>query len=46
MFAMIERFSRRDFARTGAAATLAALLPQGVFGDSAAKKKAVIHADS
>ncbi|MGA1995100.1 MAG: alpha-L-arabinofuranosidase C-terminal domain-containing protein [Bryobacteraceae bacterium] len=43
---MIERFSRRDFARTGAAATLAALLPQGVFGDSAAKKKAVIHADS
>lgn len=38
------RPTRRQFARTTAAASLAALLPQGVFGAPAAARKAVIHA--
>ncbi|HEY2013543.1 MAG TPA: hypothetical protein VGH38_08595, partial [Bryobacteraceae bacterium] len=37
--------TRRQFARTSAAASLAALLPQGVFGNTSATKKAIVHAD-
>ena len=42
---MSFRPTRRQFARTTAAASLAALLPQGVFSAPAASRKAVIHAD-
>jgi len=41
---MTSRTSRRQFARFGAAASLAALLPRGVFSQGSASKKAVIHA--
>jgi alpha-L-arabinofuranosidase len=42
---MALKLSRRQFARTGAAVSLAALLPRGVFSQSKAAKKAVVHAD-
>jgi len=42
---MSSNFTRRQFTRASAAASLAALLPQGVFGNTAATKKAVVHAD-
>ena len=38
-------FTRRQFARTTAAASLAALAPQGIFRAATAPKKAVVHAD-
>jgi alpha-N-arabinofuranosidase len=37
--------SRRQFARAGAAASLAALLPRGVVGNTSSAKKVVVHAD-
>ena len=37
--------SRRQFARVGAAASLAALLPRGVVGNTSSAKKVVVHAD-
>ncbi len=37
--------TRRQFARAGAAASLAALLPRGVVGNTASAKKVAIHAD-
>ncbi|MBZ5624809.1 MAG: alpha-N-arabinofuranosidase [Acidobacteriia bacterium] len=42
---MALNFTRRQFVRTGAAASLATWLPQGVFSNTSANKKAVIHAD-
>jgi alpha-N-arabinofuranosidase len=42
---MAPQFTRRQFARTTAAASLATLLPQGVFGNTTANKKAAILAD-
>ncbi|HYW46981.1 MAG TPA: alpha-L-arabinofuranosidase C-terminal domain-containing protein [Bryobacteraceae bacterium] len=42
---MASELNRRQFARTTAAASLAALLPQGVFSNTSAGKKAVVHAD-
>jgi alpha-N-arabinofuranosidase len=43
---MTTRISRRQFARTGAVASLAALLPRNVFSQgSAATKNAVVRAD-
>src|ERR1039458_5516626 len=39
-------FTRRQFARAGAAVSLASLLPRSVFSNTTATKKAVIHADS
>jgi alpha-N-arabinofuranosidase len=42
---MALNFTRRQFARTGAAVSLATLLPRGVFGNTSAAKKAVIRAD-
>jgi alpha-L-arabinofuranosidase len=42
---MNTNFTRRQFARAGAAASLAALLPRGVFSQGSASKKAEIHAD-
>jgi alpha-N-arabinofuranosidase len=42
---MASTFTRRQFARTAAAASLASLVPQGLFGNTAASKKAVVHAD-
>src|SRR5260370_22269327 len=42
---MALNLTRRQFARVGAAIPLAALLPRGVFGNTTAAKKAVIHAD-
>jgi alpha-N-arabinofuranosidase len=41
---MSSRLTRRQFARVGGAASLAALLPSGVFSQGAGSKKAVIHA--
>jgi alpha-L-arabinofuranosidase len=38
-------FTRRQFARAGTAAGLAAVLPQRVFGAPVAKRKAIIRAD-
>jgi alpha-N-arabinofuranosidase len=37
--------SRRQFARAGAAASLAALLPRGVVGNTSSAKKVVVYAD-
>jgi alpha-L-arabinofuranosidase len=42
---MKPNLSRRQFARAGAAASLASLLPRNVFSAETANKKAVIHAD-
>jgi alpha-N-arabinofuranosidase len=42
---MTFRVTRRQVVRTAAAASLAAMLPRGVVGNTAASKKAVIHAD-
>ena len=42
---MTTGFTRRQFARAGAAAGLAAVLPRGVFGAPAANRKAVIRAE-
>jgi len=42
---MTTGFTRRQFARAGAAAGLAAALPRGVFSAPAANRKAVIRAD-
>ena len=42
---MSTPFTRRRFAATGAAASLASLLPRGVFSQGTANKNAVIHAD-
>jgi alpha-N-arabinofuranosidase len=42
---MSYNLSRRGFARAGAVTTLSALLPRGIFSQSSASKKAVIHAD-
>jgi hypothetical protein len=39
-------FTRRQFARAGAAVSLAALLARGAFSNTTAAKKAVVHADS
>jgi len=39
-------FTRRQFARAGAAVSLAALLPRSIFSNTTAAKKAVVHADS
>src|SRR5208283_1210360 len=39
------RFTRRQFTRAGAAASLAAVLPQGVFAAPTANHKATIRAD-
>jgi alpha-N-arabinofuranosidase len=41
---MASNLSRRQFAKTSAAASLAALLPRRVFANSSATKKAVVHA--
>src|SRR5579863_5330112 len=43
-YRMAHNLSRRQFARAGAAASLTALLPQGLFGNTSQAKKAVIHA--
>ena len=40
-----QLFTRRDLVRTGAALSLASLVPRGVFSATTANKKAVIHAD-
>jgi alpha-N-arabinofuranosidase len=40
---MSSRFTRRQFARAGAAVSLASLLPRKVFSQGSAPKKAVIH---
>lgn len=37
--------NRRQFARAGAAASLAALLPRGVVGNTSSAKKVMVHAD-
>ena len=37
--------NRRQFVRTSAAASLAALLERGAYSNTAATKKAVVHAD-
>jgi alpha-N-arabinofuranosidase len=42
---MAEAFTRRQFIRSGAALSLASLLPRGVFAATTANKKAVIHWD-
>ena len=42
---MALKLSRRQFAQAGAAVSLAALLPRGVFSNTTAAKKATIHAD-
>ena len=42
---MSETVTRRFFARTGAALSLASLLPRGVFAAPAANTKAAIHVD-
>jgi alpha-N-arabinofuranosidase len=42
---MSSPLTRRQFARAGAAASLAALLPRGVVGNTSSAKKAVVHAD-
>ena len=41
---MNTRISRRRFAATGAAASLASLLPRGVFSQGTANKNAIVHA--
>ena len=43
---MPVNFTRRQFARAGAAISLASLLPRSVFSNTTAAKKAVVHADS
>ncbi len=40
-----SRMTRRGFARVGAAASLAALLPRGVVGAASSARKVVIHGD-
>jgi len=42
---MRSTLTRRQFARTGAAVSLAALLPRGVFSNTTAPKKATVFAD-
>jgi len=39
------KMSRRGFARAGAAASLAALLPRGVVGAASSARKVLVHAD-
>ena len=42
---MARTFTRRQLVHTGAAVSLASLLPRGVFSATGATRKAVIHAD-
>jgi alpha-N-arabinofuranosidase len=42
---MSSKLTRRQFARTGAAVSLAGLLPRGVFSATTANKKTIVHAD-
>src|ERR1041385_2131311 len=45
MFPMTSHFTRRGLIKAGAAASLAAWLPQRILGDSSITRKAIVHAD-